>query len=93
MNDRILFADRLLELPPSPVMAKIAMNSTPHRKEAQRLEVRFESLFLDGRAVAFPCDAAGYVDMDRLSERGRCDYLFARAMVGREYAIPCVRAV
>ena len=30
-------------------------------------------------------------DLDSLSERGRCNYLFARAMVGREFATPSVR--
>ena len=39
---------------------------------------------------AFPCDAQGRVDMDGLSERARANYLFARAMVGRELAQPSV---
>jgi hypothetical protein len=53
-------------------------------------EVRFNSLFSPGRALAFPCDASGRVDLDALSERARSNYLFARAMVGREHAMPCV---
>ena len=53
-------------------------------------EVRFNSLFSPGRALAFPCDAGGRVDLDALSERARNNYLFARAMVGREHATPCI---
>ena len=54
-------------------------------------EVRFQSLFNAGRALSFPCDAEGHVDCDLLSEHGRLNYLFARAMVGREFAMPAVR--
>lgn len=53
-------------------------------------ELRFQSLFHEGRALAFPCDAAGRVDLDALSERGRCNYFYARSVVGRDYALPAV---
>ena len=53
--------------------------------------IRFPSLFRQGRGLAFPCDAHGRVDLDHLTERARDNYLFARAMVGREYAAPSVR--
>ena len=53
-------------------------------------EVRFQSLFNEGRALTFPCDAAGHVEMDALSERARNNYLYARAVVGLEYATPAV---
>lgn len=53
-------------------------------------ELRFQSLFHEGRALTFPCDAAGRVQMDALSERARENYLYARAVVGREYAVPAV---
>jgi hypothetical protein len=56
-----------------------------------RFEILFQSLFQQGRGLVFPCDAAGSVDMDALSERGRCNYLFARTMIGREFATPRVR--
>ncbi len=49
----------------------------------------FRSLF-DGRGYAFPCDAHGRVDLDQLSDRARLNYLYARAMVGRELATPAV---
>jgi hypothetical protein len=54
-------------------------------------ELRFQSLFDSGRGYAFPCDPTGQVDLDQLSERARNNYLFARAMVGRELAVPDVR--
>ena len=53
-------------------------------------EVWFASLFNEGRGMVFPCDEAGHVEIDALSERGRSNYLFARAMLGREYASPRV---
>ncbi len=51
-------------------------------------EVRFMSLFTKGRGLAFPCDAQGHVDLDAMSERARNNYLYARAMVGRDHAAP-----
>ena len=54
--------------------------------------LRFESLFHAGRALAFPCDARGRVALDALSERARINYLYARAVVGREFAQPAVLA-
>jgi hypothetical protein len=56
-------------------------------------QLRFRSLFESGRGYAFPCDRAGRVDLDQLSERARNNYLYARAMVGRELAQPAVEAV
>ena len=53
-------------------------------------ELRFQSLFHAGKALAFPCDARGEVSLDALSERARENYLFARAVVGHEYAAPVV---
>lgn len=53
-------------------------------------EIRFDYLFDGGRSLAFPCDAMGHVDIDALSDRARANYLYARAMVGREYSLPTV---
>jgi len=50
--------------------------------------LRFQSLFDSGRGFAFPCDPQGRVDLARLSDRARLNYLYARAMVGRELAMP-----
>lgn len=65
-------------------------NDTP---TAAGHELRFVSLFDAGRAIAFPCDAEGHVDLDHLSERLRVAYLGARAMIGREYGYPTVETV
>ncbi|WP_353093612.1 hypothetical protein [Methylibium sp.] len=58
-------------------------------------ELRFDSMFVAGRGLSFPCDASGCVDLDRLSERARHNYLYARAVVGREFLTPavCCRAL
>jgi hypothetical protein len=62
--------------------------SSTDRDGAATFELRFQSLFHTGRALSFPCDAAGHVDMDALSERERHSYLYARAVVGREFSYP-----
>ena len=54
-------------------------------------ELRFRHLFAEGRALAFPCDREGRVDLDALSERMRNNYLYARAVMGREFAWPSVQ--
>jgi len=53
-------------------------------------ELRYASLFNVGRGLSFPCDGQGRVDLDALTERARENYLYARAVVGREYATPSV---
>ena len=66
------------------------MSQLSHVESGTRFEIRFRSLFREGRGFAFPCDAAGHVNLESLSERGRSNYLFARSMVGREFAAPSV---
>lgn len=56
-------------------------------------ELRFQSLFREGRGMSFPCDDGGHVPLDSLSERARNNYLYARAVIGREFAFPVVRPV
>lgn len=58
----------------------------------RRYELRFRSLFHAGRGYAFPCDAAGRVDVAALAEPTRRSYLCACAAVGRELAAPAVEA-
>jgi len=65
------------------------MNTSPSHPSDQ-FELRFASLFDEGRAYSFPCDAGGQVNLDTLSERARHNYLFARATTGREFAWPSV---
>jgi len=50
----------------------------------------FRPLFETGRGFAFPCDIAGQVDLDLLTEAARNNYLYARAMVGRDLAVPSI---
>jgi hypothetical protein len=58
-----------------------------------RFELRYRGLFDPGRGFTFPCDAQGCVELDRLSERARVNYLYARATVGFDLAAPVVLAV
>jgi hypothetical protein len=67
-----------------------AMQTSTIQASAQ-YEIRFQSLFREGRALSFPCDREGRVDLDNVNDRLRNSYLFARAMLGREYAMPVVR--
>jgi hypothetical protein len=60
---------------------------------AHQFQLCFRSLFHSGRGFSFPCNPQGQVDLDHLSERARNNYLFARAMVGRDLAVPAVEAV
>jgi hypothetical protein len=53
-------------------------------------ELRFASLFSEGRGLSFPCDERGCVDIDRLSARARLNYLYARTCIGREFFTPAV---
>ena len=67
------------------------MNATSHASSrATSYQLRFQSLFREGRAYAFPCDAGGWVDLDALSEQARNNYFYARTVIGREFALPAV---
>jgi hypothetical protein len=55
-----------------------------------RYELRFRSLFDAGRALAFPCDASGRVDLSTLSTTARLNYERARQVVGKDWATPTV---
>jgi hypothetical protein len=54
-------------------------------------ELRFQSLFHNGRAFSFPCDAGGSVQWQAMSERARSSFVLARDGVGVEFAQPAVR--
>ena len=60
-------------------------------------KLRFELRFLprpgEGRSLAFPCDAAGHVEMDGLDEHERIDYFFARALRGRDFSCAVVAGI
>lgn len=55
--------------------------------------LHFTSLFDPGRALSFPCNRNGEVELDGLSERARSNYFFARTAVGRDYGNPIVIAL
>jgi len=55
-------------------------------------EIRYRALFR-GPSLCFPCDARGDVSLDALSDNARENYLYARAVVGVEYAHPTVSEV
>ena len=59
---------------------------------AHDYELRFRSLFNEGHGYAFPCDERGHVDMDSLGERLLNNYLYARSVIGREFATPAVQS-
>ena len=63
--------------------------ATPSRQH-ELVELRFVSRSNQRRSLAFPCDASGRVDLDALNEHERNNYLFARAVMGRDFAFPVV---
>jgi hypothetical protein len=71
-------------------MNTIANRVNPAAAQTQ-FELCFQSLFDSGRGFAFPCDPKGLVNLDQLSDRARNNYLYARAMVGRELSVPAVQ--
>lgn len=68
-------------------MNSVAINPNRHAN----FELCFRSLFDAGRGLAFPCDGQGHVDIDQLPERARCNYLYARTLIGRDFATPQLR--
>lgn len=58
------------------------MNGSSH-------EIMYQSLFR-GPSLCFPCDERGHVPLDDLSDQARENYLYARAVVGVEYAFPSI---
>ena len=61
-----------------------------NESRSDAFQLCFRSLFHSGRGYAFPCDPTGQVDLDRMSERARNNYFYARAMIGKELAMPAV---
>jgi len=53
-----------------------------------RFELRYRSFSPLRCGYAFPCDANGHVDLERLSARARGNYLYARAAVGSDLQHP-----
>lgn len=61
-------------------------------RQSPAYELCFRSLFREGRRLAFPCDPQGRVDMDALSVAALNNYLYARAVIGHEFAWPAVES-
>ena len=61
--------------------------------DRSRFELRYRSLSPYRCGFAFPCDANGRVDLDLLSDTARENYLYARAVVGRDLLHPQVLLV
>ena len=66
------------------------MNHETSTAACARYELRYTSLFNRGYEYVFPCDAAGKVDINRLSERARNNYLYVRAALKAEMSAPVV---
>ena len=81
--------------PPHAMNARRRTVNASHQPCTPRpaFELRFTCLADEGHALAFPCDASGFVDLDALGERARIDYLFARAVTGRAFSLPAVTAL
>lgn len=69
------------------------MNNATSPEGIEHHELRYRSLFDLGHALAFPCNVQGEVLLDELSARALNNYLYARAVVGLEYAVPSVQLV
>jgi hypothetical protein len=75
------------------INCSINRTNSVERAEFAGFELRFQSLFVEGRGLSFPCDAEGRVDIDGLSEKLRLNYLYARTLIGHEFTTPTVRPV
>jgi hypothetical protein len=74
------------------VVQEVVHMSALQQQASTGFELRFDPLATTGQTLAFPCDARGQVDLNTLSNRARCDYLFARALIGRDFSRPAVHA-
>ena len=66
----------------------IQIDERPSARGPSRYELRFAPLFGTGREYAFPCDTNANVDIDRLTDRARANYFYARTTIGREFCSP-----
>jgi hypothetical protein len=82
-----------LHEPPRSVWADQSVFRASETAPGALFLLHFESLFQSGRGFEFPCDEKGLVNLDTLPTRTRNNYLYARAMLGREFAWPSVRYV
>lgn len=62
----------------------------PATDAAPAAQLQFRPRGAGRRLLSFPCNPNGQVEIDLLSAQARNDYLFARALRGRDYAFPIV---
>jgi hypothetical protein len=67
------------------------MQFTTVGQQQRPLELFYRPLRGAARALSFPCDASGRVDLDSLCENDRREYLYARVVTGNEFAWPVLR--
>lgn len=80
-------------LPAPESKAKTAVaEALPGDDEASSYLLHFEPLSATGAGLDIPCDPQGRVGLDALGDKVRNDYFFARALIGRLFARPTVRA-
>jgi len=75
-------------MPPTPTPG--ALRGAPWPTAAPIAQLQFVPRTAGLRLLAFPCSPGGQVEIDGLSAQDRIDYLFARALRGRDYAFPVV---
>ena len=92
LKSQFHFARKLPNVPASRGDRPVIESSTLASREA-RFELRFTGLFSRRHEYAFPCDAAGHVDIDQLTDRGRISYFYARTVVGKELSAPVVSLI
>jgi hypothetical protein len=72
------------------VVQEVVDMSSLHQTAGTGFQLRFDPLGTTEPALTFPCDAKGQVDLNALTARALCDYLFARALIGRSFDRPAV---
>lgn len=80
-------------MPGSPCCQAMAMSMTESCDGSPPLCAEYTLVYLSFHGegcFAFPCDKAGTVEMNGLSDRARNDYLLARVLVGRQFRSPMV---
>lgn len=78
---------------PQPLDAHLSTvaDALPGEAEPTHL-LHFEPLAAQGAGLDIPCDPQGRVGLDALGDKLRNDYFFARALIGRLFAKPTVKA-
>lgn len=76
---------------PQSAAKKAVADALPADTELTHL-LHFEPLSAQGAGLDIPCDPQGRVGLDALEDKLRNDYFFARALIGRLFARPTVRA-